>query len=469
MEKSWYERITVNYRNNFRSSFNFNPIAREDAEINWFEALLDPSKYREATGDDRHLQYGFVQRAQVRAGQLVPSQFINISANIDFNEYWYPTTTRREFNPEENQVEEIRELGFAAARDFNTSLNFSTTLYGISQASIGNFEGLRHTLRPSVSFSYRPDFSDDIWGFYDEVQTDTLGNTRQFSRFDREVFGGPPQGEQRTINFGLTNILETKRVKRDSTGEVRTQNLRIIDNFSVNSNYNFAADSLNFGRVNMSVSSSILDGIRLRASANYSVYARNEQGQEIDTYIWNRGAKVLQPISYSLSASTSFSGGERGPRIQTPAYRPYDPYNQQFFSPIDRYFNEQPVQRIQSTWSLGLDFSYRWNFRFGQDATKSATLNANNIQFNLTPKWSVSTRLGYDFIEKDLTPAQFRLNREMVCWNLSFQFNPFGDNQYYSFRLSLNSGQIQSLFQKLPGLNNLERSSSDGTRPPPRF
>ncbi len=469
MEKSWYERITVNYRNNFRSSFNFNPIAREDAEINWFEALLDPSKYREATGDDRHLQYGFVQRAQVRAGQLVPSQFINISANIDFNEYWYPTTTRREFNPEENQVEEIRELGFAAARDFNTSLNFSTTLYGISQASIGNFEGLRHTLRPSVSFSYRPDFSDDIWGFYDEVQTDTLGNTRQFSRFDREVFGGPPQGEQRTINFGLTNILETKRVKRDSTGEVRTQNLRIIDNFSVNSNYNFAADSLNFGRVNMSVSSSILDGIRLRASANYSVYARNEQGQEIDTYIWNRGAKVLQPISYSLSASTSFSGGERGPRIQTPAYRPYDPYNQQFFSPIDRYFNEQPVQRIQSTWSLGLDFSYRWNFRFGQDATKSATLNANNIQFNLTPKWSVSTRLGYDFIEKDLTPAQFRLNREMVCWNLSFQFNPFGDNQYYSFRLSLNSGQIQSLFQKLPGLNNLERSSTDGRRPPPRF
>lgn len=469
MDQSWYERITVNYRNNFRSSFNFNPIAREDAEINWFEALLDPSKYREATGDDRHLQYGFVQRAQVRAGQLVPSQFINVSANIDFNEYWYPTTTRREFNPEENRVEESRELGFAAARDFSTSLNFSTTIYGISQASLGNYEGLRHTLRPSVSFSYRPDFSEDLWGFYEEVQVDTLGNTQTFSRFDREVFGGPPRGEQRTINFGLTNILETKRVKRDSTGEVRTQNLRIIDNFSVNSNYNFAADSLNFGNVNMSVSSSILDGIRLRASANYSVYARNEQGQEVDTFIWNRGAKVLQPLSYSLSASTSFSGGERGPRIQTPAYRPYDPYDQQFFSPIDRYFNEQPVQRIQSTWSLGLDFSYRWNYRFGQDATKSATLNANNIQFNLTPKWSVSTRLGYDFIERELTPAQFRLNREMVCWNLSFQFNPFGDNQYYSFRLSLNSGQIQSLFQKLPGLNNLERSSTDGRRPPPRF
>jgi len=468
-EQSWYERITVNYSNNFRSTFNYNPLAREEADVNWFQALLDPEKYREATGDDRHIQYGFVQRAQVRAGQLVPSQFLNVSANIDFNEYWYPTTTRRELNVQENRVEEFRELGFAAARDFNTSLNFSTTFYGISQMSIGNLEGLRHTVRPNVSFSYRPDFSENMWGFYEEVQVDTLGNTQTFSRFDREVFGGPPQGEQRTISFGLTNIFETKRVRRDSTGEVQTTNLRLIDNLSVNSNYNFAADSLRFGQVNMSVSSRVIDGIRLQASANYSLYARNEQGQQIDTFIWNDGAKIMQPLSYSLSASTSFRGGERGPRIETPPYRPYDPYNQQFFSPIDRYWNDRPVQSIRSAWSLGLDFSYRWNYRFGQDANKSATLNANNIQFNLTPKWSVSTRIGYDFIEKELTPAQFRLNREMVCWNLSFQFNPFGDFQYYSFRLSLNSGQIQSLFQKLPGLNNLERSSSDGNQPPPRF
>ncbi len=467
-EQSWYERITVNYRNNFRSSYNFTPMDQDTEEINWIEALIDPSKYREATGDDRHIQYGFVQRAQVRAGQLIPSQYLNISANIDFNEYWYPTTTRRVLNPDENRVEPVRELGFAAARDFNTSLNFSTTFYGISQMSVGNFEGIRHTVRPNFSLSYRPDFSNDIWGFYEEVQVDTLGNTQQFSRFDREVFGGPPRGEQQTISFGINNVLETKRVRRDSTGEVQSTNVRLIDSFSINSNYNFAEDSLNFGRVNMSVSSSVLEGIRLQASANYSVYTRNELGQEIDTYIWNDGAKILQPLSYSVSARTSFSGGESGPRIQTPAYRPYDPYNQQFFSPIDQYFNDQPVQPIRSTWSLGLDFSYRWTYRPGDDANQIATLNANNIQFNLTPKWSVSTRIGYDFIEKELTPAQFRLSRQMVCWNLSFQFNPFGDFQYYSFRLSLTSGQISSLFQKLPGLNNLERSSTDGRRPPPR-
>jgi len=93
----------------------------------------------------------------------------------------------------------------------------------------------------------------------------------------------------------------------------------------------------------------------------------------------------------------------------------------------------------------------------------------NNISFNLTPKWQFSTRLGYDFIERELTPSVFNLNRNLECWNLSFQISPFGDNQYYFFRLSVNSQQIQSLFQKLPVLRNLERGSSDTGRSPSGF
>ncbi len=468
-DQSWYERITVSYRNNFRSNFNFTPVDQEDPGANWFQALLDPSLHREVTESDQHVEYGFVQRAQASAGQIIPSQYLNISASLSFNEYWYPTTTRREFDEEANRVQEFKERGFAAARDFNTSLNFNTTFYGISQMSIGNFEGLRHTVRPNFSLSYRPDFSDERWGFYEEVQVDTTGNTQTFSRFDREVFGGPPSGEQRTINFGITNILETKQVRRDSTGEVQSNNLRLIDNLSVNSGYNFAADSLNFSNVNVSLSTRLFDRVRLSANATYSVYEQVGPNRQIDRFVWEEDGKFLQPLSYSINLSTNFRGGQRGARPYTPAYRPYDPYNQQFFSPIDSHFNDRPIQPIDSPWSINLDFSYRWNYQFGQDARKQAVLNASNIQFQLTQKWNVSTRIGYDFIEKELTPSQFRLSRQMVCWNLSFQFNPFGDFQYYSFRLSLDNAQISSLFQKLPGLNNLERSSSPSGQPPPRF
>lgn len=471
MEQQWYERVTVNYRNNFSSRYTFQPTAADSAKINWFDALFDPQKYEEATGNDDHLQYGFIQRAQVSAGQLIPSRFLNVSAGINYNEYWYPATIRKEFNEEENRVETFKERGLATTRDFSTNLSFNTTFYGISQIKAGSFEGLRHTVRPNISFSYRPDFSSDQWGIYREVQRDTLGNTQEYSIFEDAVFGGPGAGEQRTMSFGVTNILETKRVRRDSTGEVKSNNLRLIDNLSATSSYNFAADSLNFGRMNVSLSSSAVNNFRIRASAGYSFYSRDENGREIDRFIWQDTNKFLQPLNYSLSVSTDITlgGRGRGARITTPEYRPYDPYDQTFFSPVDTRFFSQPVQGYSSGFRMGLDFSYRWTYRHGRDARKSAVLNANNIQFNLTPKWSLRTRLGYDFIEKELTPSQFSLNRQMVCWNLSFNFNPFGEFQYYAFRLSLSGGQIQSLFQKLPLLNNLERSSSPNGRVPRRY
>lgn len=466
-DERWYERVSVTYRNSFESEYSFRPDTSLSGNANWFEALFDKQKYEETTGNDEHLQYGFIQRAQVNAGQIIPSRFLNISANVNFNEYWYPTTIRREFNEEENAVETSYKSGFTTARDFTTSLNFNTTFYGISQVKIGNFEGIRHTVRPTISFSYKPDFSSDTWGYYREVQSDTLGNTRKYSIFDEGVVGGPSAGEQRTMSFGITNILETKRVRRDSTGEINSETLRIIDNLSATSSYNFAADSLNFGNMNVSLTSSVVNNFRIRASASYSFYARNDNGGEIDRFIWQESNKYLQPLSYSFSVSTDISlGGRRGARISTPPYRPYDPYDQTFFGPVDSRFYTQPIQHFNSPFRMGLDFSYRWSYRPNREATKSAVLNANGITFNLTPKWSVSTRMGYDFIEKELTPSQFSLNREMVCWNLSFQFSPFGEFQYYSFRLSLQAGKLQGLFQKLPLLNNLERSSSPNGRRP---
>lgn len=469
-EERWYERISFNYRNNFRSQYNFTPIDADSADVNWFQALLNPSLHREATGSDRHIQLGLIHRGDISVAQIIPSQFLNVSGGFNITEYWYPSSIRKQFNDETNRVENVQEPGFVTARDFSTSLSFSTTFYGVSQMKLGGFEGLRHTVRPNVSFSYSPDFSEDRWGYFREVQTDTLGNTRTYSIFEDEIFRGPSAGEQQTMTFGISNIFETKRVRRDSTGEVSSTNLRLIDNFSISSSYNFAADSLNFSRVNLTLSSRVVDGIRFSAGANYSFYARNENGTEINRFIWQETNKFLQPLSYNLSISTTIRRGRAGrTRVTTPAYRPYDPYDQSFFSPFDSRFNYEPVQDFSSTFQMGLDFSYRWTYRFGEDARKSAVLNANNIRFNLTPKWSFSTRIGYDFIEGELTPSQFSLRRTMVCWDLSFQFNPFGDFQYYSFRLSLSGGQMQSLFQKLPGLNNLERSSAPGGRRPPRF
>ncbi|MDZ7716721.1 MAG: putative LPS assembly protein LptD [Balneolaceae bacterium] len=365
-----------------------------------------------------------------------------------------------------NRVEERQVRGFTTARDFSGSVSLSTTVYGIMNKGIGNLENFRHTIRPSLSFSYRPDFSKSFWGYYKKVQTDTTGTTQKYSIFDNEVFRGPQAGEQQSLGISIDNVFEAKQVRRDSTGEKKERTIRLIDRLNLSTNYNFAADSLKLSNLRASMSSSIIQKINLRADANFNFYERDSLGRKIDQFLLKSTGKPFEMVDFSLNASASFSGGKDGGIQFNDPYYPqnYDPFNQSLFNQFDPRFNQLPVQNLYSPWSLSLNFRYSWRLNPNGENRKSATLNARQIQFRLTPKWSFSTRIGYDFIEKELTPSQFSLNRKLHCWNLSFQMNPFGDFQYFSFRLSVDSSQIQSIFQKLPGLKNLERSSSPSGR-----
>lgn len=472
-EAPWYENLSIQYQNTLESNYDFNPIDADSAQVGWFEALLDPSKYREATGEDDHFEYGFRQQGSMSLSNLLSSPFLNLSANGNITEYWFPTSTRKTYNPETEEVEEQKVRGFEAARDFSTSLNFSTTVYGLMNQNIGNFESFRHTFEPSLSFSYRPDFSSSLWGYYREVQTDPEGNTEKYSIFEDEVFNGPGRGEQQSIGISVRNVFEAKQVKRDSTGETNENNIRLLDQLNFNTSYNLAADSLKLSNLSVNMSSSAISMINLRANAQFNFYDRDENGNRIDTYLLESDRKPAEMTNFSINASANFSGGQGGGinvNEQEPHFpAEYDPFNQSIFQTMDPQFNAQPVQPIKSPWSFSVNFRYSWTLNPTGNNDKSATLNANNIQLQLTPKWSFNTRIGYDFIDRDLTPSQFSMSRRLHEWNLSFTINPFGDFQYYAFKLSVNNSQVQSLFQKLPILNNLERSSSPSGRNPSGF
>ncbi len=465
-EQRWYETLSIAYGGQFSSRFNYTPLRDADGEpiedTSWIQALFSPSAYREATGDIGHVRYGLSQRADITT-QLSTSEYLNVTTNARINEFWYPETIRKEFNPETNTVEDRIVQGFAAARTFNTSLNLGTALYGISQAKIGSFEGFRHTMRPSVSLSYQPDFTGDFWGYFREVETDTLGNTRQYSIFERGILGGPTAGEQRVISFSLANVLETKQVRRDSTGESSERNLRLIDNLGANVSYNFAAEQFNLSDLNLTFSSNILQNIRINANASFNFYAQDSLGTAIDEYIWENSNRIARLTRYTINASTSISGGAGGPQIQPgPLYYPrfYDPYDQTIFRGIDPLFNRDPVPPFNVPWSASLRFSYSWRFINFDNQQRSAVLNAENIQFQLTRGWRLRTSIGYDFIEGDLTPSRFHVDRNLHCWTMSFEWNPFGDFKFYMFTLRVNDSQMRSLFQMLPGINELERRDS---------
>ncbi len=402
------------------------------------------------------------------SAQILSNNFANLTTNFSLREYWYPETVRKEWDPEEERVTQRMESGFETGRDFSTSISANTTIYGMSGARIGKYEGFRHTMRPSLSLSYSPDFSDPFWGYFREVQSSADGRTQEYSIFEGGIAGGPSPGEQRTMSFNLSNVLETKEVHRDSTGERSERNVRLIDQLNASLSYNFAADQFNLSDLSTSFRTSYFENLSLSARANFSFYDTDDEGFRIDQYLWEDAGRFMRMTNFSVTASSDFSGGGGGRQPQASWDYPehYDPLDQSVFHPVDRALREGRVQPMDVPWSFRVNFNYRWNRTPGGGSRKSAQIEARNIQFRLTPQWQVNTRIGYDLVDGELTPARFNVTRNLHCWNLSFQWNPFDDMKFFLFRLTVNDSQLQGLFQKLPGLNNLERRSGPISRFP---
>jgi hypothetical protein len=453
--------LNISYSNQFTSQYEFRPLDGDSAQINWFEALFDSDKYEEATGSNLPVNYGFRQTFSMNT-RLLPTELINVNASVSGTEYWYPYKVDRFYNEETQKVESRYDYQFASARNFSSNLSANTTFYGIWDQRFGNIRGFRHTVQPRVSLSYSPDFSKDFWGYYRSYErptSDSTFTTEEYPFYDGNIAGGPGRGESMSLNFSVNNTFETKWATRDTTGEKKEKVVKLIDSYSLSTSYNFAAKQYKLSDLSMNLSSTVVDGLRLSARSSFSFYGKDEEGNRIETYLWDQSGKLMRMTNLNLSMSTRFSErGAQSPR--PPVYYPqrYNPLNQQLFSPLDPNYRSGTIPDFSVPWSVSFSFTYNWR-KTGNRLVRSAVLNANNISLNLTREWNFSTQIGYDFIEQELTPSAFSLTRQLHCWNLSFNWNPFGTRSYYFFKLTVNSAQFQSIFQKLPGLNNLEQSS----------
>ena len=142
----------------------------------------------------------------------------------NYSENWFIETERRMADTSNTVIREsVSE--FFALRQFNTGVSVNTTFYGIFPIKAGPYQGVRHTVRPSLGFNYRPDFSSSFWG-YTRTYTDTSGQEIEY-----DIVSGVQRGLQQTLSFGVDNTFETKHVRADSTGETQS---RVLKLFNVN-------------------------------------------------------------------------------------------------------------------------------------------------------------------------------------------------------------------------------------------
>lgn len=464
-DERWYERITYDYSGSLNNRYSFNPIAEDSAaaDIAWYEAMFSPSKYRRATGDDEPFDFKASHRVSSSASFTVNripviDKLVRfyVSPNLNYTEDWFIQTEHRRLDEDSTAVRESVP-DFLALRQFSTGISANTTFYGIFPVRVGPFNGLRHTVRPSLSFNYRPDFYDDFWGYTDTYR-DRNGDLVRYPLVE-----GVQRSRQQSMSFSVSNVFETKRVATDTTGESQSRPLQLL-NLDLSSSYNFAADSMKLSDISMRARTRIADQLSLNVSSTFSPYALNDAGsREINRFLFqNNPLKFARLSRLSVSVNTSFQSEQQGPGrpFATPSARataspaefagdaPFqtgDPFRSPYYNTSVGYAD------FAIPWSLNLDLSYNYRYVLGSGTRPArpdhtATLNTS-FDFNLTPNWKVQGRSGYDFKQGDIVYTSFAILRDFDCWEMAINWIPFGDYQSYSFDLHVKSGHLRDILR----------------------
>ncbi|MEM6763965.1 MAG: putative LPS assembly protein LptD [Bacteroidota bacterium] len=408
------------------------------------------------------IRNGIIQRASTSTN-IKLFNYINLSGSVSFNEYWYSETIERTYNAETDEVEETTVPGFAAARDYSSSVGLSTNFFGIYQFTGPKQFAIRQRFTPTVSYNIRPDFSDPRFGFYETVQNNAEGDPFIYSRFADGIFGGPGRGESQAVGFSLTSVLEMKYRKKESYDEDFPEKedkfirANLLDNLGISGNYNIAADSFKLSNLRLNARTQLFEKINLNASGTLNPYAIETFviGQETDeiTQVTNditqerfvdrlvfRDGKLGRLTNAQISLSGRFSSKRK---------RDGSKNEDTVTEEETQILSVQPLVYTQYVdfdipWSMNLGYNLSYNNRLNADPGITQTLRASgNLSF--TSKWQVNLNTGYDFQRNEVTNTTVSIRRDLDCWDLSFSWTPFGTLQAYFLKIQIKSGTLQDL------------------------
>ena len=395
-------------------------------------------------------------------------EYLNFTPSFNIEELWYLQELDYEYLPEKNAVRIDTLNGFSRSMTYSTGIGLSTQLYGIFNfIRSRKIQAIRHITTPSVSFSYRPDFSKPRFGYYKNVQVDTTNTGkpifRQLSIYDGFRFGKPSLGESASMTFSVSNKFEMK-VRNDTT----TRKVSLLDNLSLNGSYNFLADSFKLSDINIAARTSLFDRkVQVNMGATLDPYSylptslENKKLRRTNAYALRTGQGVGRFTSMRFSLSTNFNSqannAERSNgRRQTPV-NDIDQFggeaSNQFGSLNDGggtnravpeyFYDPNAYVDINIPWNVRLsyDYSYRWT---PTNTTTRQSIKAYG-QLKLTPKWDITFNSGYDFDRKEFTQTSVGVYRDLGCWDMRANWIPFGAFTSYSIDIQIKSSILKDL------------------------
>ena len=184
--EKWYEKIQFSYSGDFRNSIQTTEDNLSLALRNWNNAMKHSIPVSATFSLLDHL---------------------NITPSVQYTERWY-TKRQKQRYVGNTLVKDPKENKFKRVFDFNASVGLQTKLYGMYKPLFAKQVQIRHVFTPSISLNYAPDFSDPMWGYYDNYyHYNDAGELIEdrYSPYTGEMFGSAPNGATGSVSFSFQN------------------------------------------------------------------------------------------------------------------------------------------------------------------------------------------------------------------------------------------------------------------------
>jgi lipopolysaccharide assembly outer membrane protein LptD (OstA) len=452
---AWYESINVTYSMNMR-----NDLGSADSMI-----------FKPDVGN--RFVNGMKHTIPI-SGSFKVMKYFSWSNSINYSERWYTKTIRKSWIDDtiiKNGVTSFGYIdidtisGFNTARDYSFNSSLSTTIYGMKQFRKGPLRAIRHVVRPSIGFSFVPNFGTEELGYWRTVQTDAKGKTTKYSIFEgNSVSGAPPGQKSGAINFALGNNLEIKvrSLKDTVTG---TQKVMLIDNLSISTSYDLAKDSLRWSNINLSARTTLFKKIQISYNSSYSPYGLYTQ--PFYGYSWwldPYSNPYYSPLPRPVINTTQYSINKKLLRFINAGWNlsvGYDlaPKKKTAKKAAPGSSSDQEIEDVKNhpelyidwdnPWSLHVDYNFRYTSvpvlstgELKRDIIQTLRVSGN---INVTEKWKFSSQTGYDFQQKEFAFTQITVYRNLHCWEMSFSWVPYGTQKSWSFQINAKSSLLQDL------------------------
>ena len=441
-KERWYEKISLSYTGQLSNS-----ITTKEDQLFKSNLIKD-------------WRNGMQHRIPIDATfQLF--KYINISPNFTFRDIMYASRINRSWDEDKQREKCDTTYGFYNLYDWSVGVSVNTTLYGFYKPWKKLFgdkiSAIRHVFKPSVSFSYAPDFTSERYGYTDSyVKTDANGDvtTVHYSPYSNGIYGYPSGGKQGMINMSVSNNLEMKvKSDRDSTGE---RKISLIDELSASLSYNMAAKQRKWSDLSTRIRLKLTKSYTLSMAAVFATYAYafNENGQVVtsDRTEWSYGRfGRFQGLSQNLSYTFNNQSWQKIQALFNRSKRVGDSDSETDDSSesdngedanvdpeikkarsggkkkVKAKVNEDGYLSFSIPWSLSVSYgismyedrtkkinvrSMRYPYSFNQ------TLNFSGF-VRIADGWNITYTSGYDFTNKRISMTTASVSRDLHCFEMS--------------------------------------------------